>query len=667
MSNSFSCATAKPFVKLGDDSNAPVLNYNLPQNTCYRVNGFFPVPLADSVFDPAFSSLPANNPWDFASNLSLVEITATLRQNILHANAPELLLNHKLLRKRKDLIKLLPGEPTAILEGDGAPETYVVSESQLRVARMGNEGASTAFSSRQRRRVNHATLINTIPADRILIAGFTLEFIAEQISNGFIPELYVTFGGKVLMRFLPKPSPRPMITIIEHYKMCSYLGDYGAGKTLKTFSLLPGEKTTLTMRSFRDRTSSYTKSSSTSTNEYSSTYFEDDETSIAERSEHVLDSFSQYSANQVQSAVEALESTSDSAQVQTGNQISNSGGGGVQGGINIFGLVNFQAGGGTTNTTTTSSGSNSIRENHMSTLESALESSVTESGQYRDVEVNATTGNVSNQSSGGTAGGSSTMSVSQTEQMLVKAGEENLTVRHLQNINYSRVLNFVFRQMLQEYIVLTYLHDVSIQFSNGVPSQTRTVKLNQLPALIEEVIPNVSDQNDAFTAIMQQLCNVVNYQGTSIPFAEKTTQSLVDCVGGTGPKVVEYWRKQAGLSDSYTSGGLTLSVDGIITSVSSHILRTDSVIVDALLGQGEALDCYNSRLQDAAALAAEQQNARYLQETTQEQAEHTEALNIIGQITDPIEKANAFKKMLGECCPEDMVAMAQSSSSGGSI
>ena len=32
--------------------------------------------------------------------------------------------------------------------------------------------------------------------------------------------------------------------------MCSYLGNYGAGKTLKTFSLLPGEKTTITIRNW---------------------------------------------------------------------------------------------------------------------------------------------------------------------------------------------------------------------------------------------------------------------------------------------------------------------------------------------------------------------------------------------------------------------------------
>ena len=47
-----------------------------------------------------------------------------------------------------------------------------------------------------------------------------------------------------------------------------------------------------------------------------------------------------------------------------------------------------------------------------------------------------------------------------------------------------------------------------------------------------------------------------------------------------------------------------IKVPGIIMDVKRRVLPTDSVFCDAVLGQGEALDCYNMRLQDAAALAA---------------------------------------------------------------
>lgn len=193
---------------------------------------------------------------------------------------------------------------------------------------------------------------------------------------------------------------------------------------------------------------------------------------------------------------------------------------------------------------------------------------------------------------------------------MIKAGEETLTIRELQNINYSRTLNFVFRQLLQEYITLTWLNDASIVFTTGFPGQQRAVRLSQLDTFLEEVINTAAQRDEVKKLILLHFCNVLNYQGTLMQFSEKVTQSFSDCVdGGAGPTYT-YWRKKAGLSDSYSSGGLTITVPGIITSVQSHILRTDSVIVDALLGQGEALDCYNMRLQDEAAPAAELRSDR---------------------------------------------------------
>ena len=70
-----------------------------------------------------------------------------------------------------------------------------------------------------------------------------------------------------------------------------------------------------------------------------------------------------------------------------------------------------------------------------------------------------------------------------------------------------------------------------------------------------------------------------------------------------------------------------------------YVLSTDSFITEALLGQGEALDCYNQKLQDAAAVKATLQNT-----VTQQQ------INTINSITDPLKKAEAYKKIFGDCC-----------------
>ena len=40
------------------------------------------------------------------------------------------------------------------------------------------------------------------------------------------------------------------LILVESYRLSSYLGNYGAGRTLKTFSLLPGEKTKLSIKNY---------------------------------------------------------------------------------------------------------------------------------------------------------------------------------------------------------------------------------------------------------------------------------------------------------------------------------------------------------------------------------------------------------------------------------
>ncbi len=87
--------------------------------------------------------------------------------------------------------------------------------------------------------------------------------------------------GKTFTRFITKPvTAKPRISLLFQYKMSSYLGDYGAGRTIKTFSLLPGERTTISIRDFTHK--SETKS----------------------RAESVLDSFSEHTVNELQSYIE---------------------------------------------------------------------------------------------------------------------------------------------------------------------------------------------------------------------------------------------------------------------------------------------------------------------------------------------------------------------------
>ena len=67
--------------------------------------------------------------------------------------------------------------------------------------------------------------------------------------------------------------------------------------------------------------------------------------------------------------------------------------------------------------------------------------------------------------------------------------------------------------------------------------------------------------------------------------------------------------------------------------------KTSSTVVDAFLGQGEALDCFNMKAQDAVAIGEQLKNLETLQQ-----------LEAIQSITDPTQRAEMYKKVFGSCC-----------------
>ena len=122
-------------------------------------------------------------------------------------------------------------------------------------------------------------------------ASFATEYAANKIAEGFRPQLYRRPSGKQGLVFQPRPkAARPAIYLVMKMRMASYLGDYGAGQTLSTFSLLPGEKTVIEIRDYRHN-----------------------ETTQAS-SESVLDSYSEFAMEDLQTTVEA--STFDGRRIE---------------------------------------------------------------------------------------------------------------------------------------------------------------------------------------------------------------------------------------------------------------------------------------------------------------------------------------------------------------
>jgi hypothetical protein len=208
-----------------------------------------------------------------------------------------------------------------------------------------------------------------------------------------------------------------------------------------------------------------------------------------------------------------------------------------------------------------------------------------------------------------------------------------------------RVLNFVFRELNQTYTTKFHLKDIRIGFTNGLPNSWREVPLSGLSGLLSEVLlPSHTDE------IAQQLLGligvVMNHKNEPVGVLERVTMAP-DGQSWTGPedaKLVNgsyptptqhrYYRFKRG---SLQQDGDSNKVDGVLMKQVTVTMRTDSVLVEALLGETDALDQYAMEVQQAAA------NARTL-----ENEKLRVALETLRNIEDAKERATAYAAMFNQ-------------------
>lgn len=542
-----SCIPKPPFIELDPNGQPAILNYNLPQSTCFELKNYLKLKIEDKCFLPITFNPPRDNFWDVTANLSSADIYQKLNDDILGVSDSGIVANNFYLQT----------EP--LVQNISASK----SDSEM------GQGMQKKVSER-----------NVLKEDtQSLLVDVKVSEVVNQVVKGRRPFLRRNLWGKPQLYFATRPvKPEPTIAIVLHNQVCSYLGNYGAGKTLKSFSLLPGEKTTISIRTYK--------------------FMEE----FKRRAENVLDSFTETSSHELQKYVEEWEnknniinSLSLSLALNGGLDI------GVLGNLGSVGL-NFGA-----------SFSGSFNGNigtQMGTFNSAFDTHVTQSTNSRDIEVNT-----------------------EVSSKQITENEETV-VRQVENINHSRVLNFIFRQLVQEYFTITYLNDVSIVYSNGYPESKIVVKLADIDSLLTQVLDPACVE-DVRKGITKLLCSIQDYQGTVTPFIECTEETIQDCCGEDPPYVNKYLRKKFGLSQTYNG----VTVPGIIMNVKNRIIRTDAVIAEALLGQGEALDCYNMHLQDEAVKKTQLDNTALQQQ-----------IDIINAINNDQKKAELYKKVFGPCC-----------------
>ena len=334
-------------------------------------------------------------------------------------------------------------------------------------------------------------------------------------------------------RFVPFRTTTPRLVLVEKYRLTSLLGKYGAGRTLKTFSLLPGEKTRVWIKTYQ-RSSTQSRAASS-----------------------ILDSHTDESARDFEQAL-ATEETDKRNQAKSHEWH-------VEAEAeNNWGFVKVQA------SASYRGGVSSAREQFARNMSNAVQKHSAKASSKRDIAIQEST------------------------EISVETGEEQGAERELQNVNVGRTLNFVFRQMNQEFYSFLTLVDVHLGFSDGAPGDVRIYTLAEIDRLLERHVreahrPRVKE------LVLDTLSLIFDHAQEPRVFWEE--RQVAPASGGE--PATTYYRIKTEMVSQYRDPATDTSfqLPGIIVGVSKNVLRTDGVIAEAVLGQGAALDEYSEQLQ----------------------------------------------------------------------
>jgi hypothetical protein len=597
------CLPANPSVKF-DDTKGEVLgiNPNLPQTNAFSAFGYIPLKIPKSYFKSDYRE--GNNPAPsspFLADLNKIALGTDATSSTFEKEMITLLLKREFGAHYR-----VEQEPYTVKE----PKTVQVVTSGV-------------------------TYNNTIQEDVQKFAP--VEKLADQRLNDVVAKLMEfetntttnkkhrvwtltvsvnTFGNAIVnyekqaTAAVPKD---PQFMIVEEYKVASFLGQYGLGRVLRTFSLLPGEKTTIRMKTYKEISS------------------------VRTQSENILDS-------QTKESAEELERLAQEEQGNTSNSTTSK-----SASLNLSFSVPIIGGGGSA-----SISNSTTRTTNAQSLSKALDKHVNKSNSNRQVQINTST----------------------TE--TAKDTEENSIEREIVNVNKSRVLNFIFRQLQQEFVNITYLANIKIAFHTGIQDSLRVVSLEELSDLLDEVVDASTypqNRTNVEKKLLKHYVRVKNHNNKLVNFIQKAEDKFYYPTPDTMlPESTKYWRK-ADVTDDFSENGVNAIVDGVILNVQKTTLKTSSVLVEALLGQADALDCFNLQIQDsesqkgymelqerAKRLTIEENRAANEHDKVAAEVEKLEAerakiaaesaliTNVIGS-ADVAAKVELAKEMYSKCCP----------------
>jgi len=506
-----------PLVSLQETGEASIINYQLPEPTSYRVQNVLDLAFPTTYYQEQYRSstiyLSEKLGGIDALKGSLKSYLSTGQAGVLGSSASSLTKNF----------------------------LGVTAETLTKVGKLSASSASTA-SKITKPGIKIFAASVTAPSSSPASSALDVDTIASAVTQGAVYMIQNSFSGasKEKLIYFP-PSFTPTISLILKFRLATYLGDYGAGRVVSTFSLLPGESTTISIKTYKSSTES------------------------AEASSSIVESYSETAASEFEEILH--EGSSESTEVTATSAHSGNISGGASG--TIYGVdLNISGGYESSDQTT---------ETTNTAVDKTLDATTTQSqsaSSKRDITINTTTSSTTTE------------------------GEEETITRTISNVNVSRTLNFVCRQMNQEFYSLMSLEDVEIGYfgpdGSGTSWTSEKVPLYRLDDLLETYF--LSEHIDEVRKrIIFALRDLRDYDGMATDqFIVEASSTLYD---GTKKN---YWKVNQKYAQTYTSTtGRTITTKGIICGVRTNVIRTDGVIVEALLGQGEALDSYSQGLQKA--------------------------------------------------------------------
>ncbi|MDR6559821.1 hypothetical protein J2809_004204 [Arthrobacter pascens] len=378
-------------------------------------------------------------------------------------------------------------------------------------------------------------------------------------------------GGAASDPVSVNPTVRPTLILVEVYQVSSFYGDYGLGRTVKTMSFLPTERVTLKVRTWRSSEESIKSSSS---------IFDSATTESKSRFNQQVRNETTDKRTQSKKEEWHAEAKAEASWGWGSAEVSGGGSGEYHSGRERF-----------------SSGVNDSVKEHAQDASQKRETTVTSSSEQS-----------------------------------VRTENEETTERETRNPNVRRTLNFVFRELNQTYATYVHLVDVRVAFTDGTPNSWREVPLSGMRGLLSDVLATTQKVNEVSNAILDLIDVVIDHSDTPRQVLDRVTwdpaaRSFAVAKNAAPepdgkwlpPTKDRYYRYRRGVpigQDGDGNNALKASphkVEGVIVRRDEVTLRTDSLLVESLLGQADALDDYGLASQKADAeaklLANERQKA----------------------------------------------------------